>query len=188
MALPEAKVLVANQGHGRPPLFLGQQNRCLFTGDQDAYARLAHTPTNVDHLVPKKAAKEHGRLLRSVLEREENKVCLCMGCHRRRDHHPRLGKMIIYRRHGLPGLIQDLALYPRATAHELYVLQYHQWRELFNLLWNGLNSAIKAERVPKFAMSDYTSSRDIVEYYLDQWAMGNFDIRMSALALLLKEE
>lgn len=182
-----------NHADQRPPLFLGQLEGCLFTDNTGDYLRPMHGPNlSIDHLVPGLAARQHPRLLRGIHKLQENQVRLCNGdgsrrrngCHQLRDHHPTFGKLRLYREFGLPGLVQDLAAYPRATKPKLYCLQYHQWRELFGLLASSLDKVIKEDKVPKPSQRQYTSSRDIIAYHLYQWENYNFDVRFPALDLL----
>lgn len=176
----------------RPPLFLGQIQECMLEGDTDGYAQSRHGPIlSIDHLIPNLAVRQNKRLFSDISERQENKVCLCNGsvgaCHYKRDHHPEFGKIKIYRRFNVHGLVQDLAAYPRATKHESYVLQYHQWRELFVLIRDNLRREIKSQKVSLHKISDYSSASDAVEYHLYKWERGNFDVRMPALAYLLQD-
>ena len=71
----------------RPPLFLGQVEKCLLSDDPEAYQRAVHGPTlTIEHLIPGIAARQHKRLLNDIHNRHENQVCLCPGCHQALDN------------------------------------------------------------------------------------------------------
>lgn len=158
----------------RPALFLGQQEQCLLTGERNR--RLDGNdgiPLTIDHLIPRLAARKH-RILRPLLEKNENLVCLCHRCHHKIDHRGEFGKMMMYRKLGLPGLVEYLARYPRSPVSNLYVIQYHQFRELFGMVVQVINDAEKDKKLPPHLLSQYTSARDIALGKLYYWERGDF--------------
>lgn len=165
------------------PLFLGQMDRCLLTLE---YGRSTDprggTPLEAEHLIPRVTRRRHKRLLVlpkdstagvvDLIEAHENKICLCDTCHRKIDE-GRLGKIAIYRKFGLTGLMEEIALYPRSPDLNLLVVQYHQWRELFSLLQRRFR--LLKEAPPHF-MSEYSQAYELVDRYLYRWEQGNFEL------------
>lgn len=180
-------VMGVDHFESHPHLFLGQLGYCLFTAPEVQPNTAVDPYPSIDHLIPRVARKRHKRLftiprryvpntapvLRNIVDDPVNHVALCRDCHGKIDE-GEVRKIKIFRQFGLVGLVETIALYPRATRHDLYRLQYFQWRTLFNLLAVAFQTV---QNVPEQLLPMYHQTEDLVGRYLYRWESGHFDVR-----------
>ncbi|KKQ66011.1 MAG: hypothetical protein US86_C0007G0056 [Candidatus Daviesbacteria bacterium GW2011_GWA2_38_24] len=124
----------------------------------------------VDHVVLQCMRKKEPKAFRSIVESRDNQFVVC------RREHAGLDKMKIfmYREHGVVGLVEQVALYPRAKRPDDLDSQYHQWMALFNRVRRGLYVAL--DHVSEEKHSQYRRGIDMTDRYLYRWAKGDFKV------------
>ena len=152
-------------------LTLEQHGVCFLHSTQGHQSSNGPTLLDVDHIFPKTAARTHKIILCNLRESHENKTMVCKTpCHRRIDS--RNGKIGAYQRHGMYGLAEWIAVYyPRPSDDQTLDTMYYQWRVLFSRLHNSL-AVLKNRDIPKPLRDDYRTTKDAVEFHLDQWESG----------------
>lgn len=127
----------------------------------------------VDHVLPKKSAKDHKNIVGPIIDNRENLLRICFRDHLRIDRE----KFRAYYKGGLYGLVLYSAAYPRSLNVDLQELQRLQWIELFQGLQDNLCSLNGG--TPPFLKSEYDKTQGFIKGHINNWVGGNFRIIFS---------
>lgn len=162
--------LMAKQPESLP--YLGSTSQCLLETEchhttVDSYRRGKLTK---DHIIPKVAGRDHPKVLLPLISAQENAVRLC------RHHHDLVDrdKIFIYSRWKVIGLVNQIALYPRATEPLVLGIQLRQWMQLFTGIRTNLTNPNLNGGVETKTKEEYLRAADIADMHLYRWSKGDF--------------
>lgn len=148
--------------------YLGKFHKCFLTGEQGVLVDpRSGISLQREHIIPVLAIKQNKRVLAGFKDLYDNLGWLCDNCHTGIDDAP-TGKMEMYRKHGLAGLVEYIAVdYPDSGIDELRAVQFFQFKSLFQRIQRALQSL--KENYPPHRESDYSTSLDLIGIHLERW-------------------